>query len=211
MAAPSTSGADFASRWDSQQERYLPDREERFALMLDFVAAAVGGSNLRLLDLCCGTGSISKRAVGRCPDASIVAVDKRSRGSRARSTRPWRSGRMARRRLAEPALGGSEYPIKRLDASTWDAFTGLAQRHSCMGFDGCWCTWFHSQDGRPASATTGPRVRTIASCVEWFQLPRGPDVPAPGDTLERWPKARAFAIRGDAAKRPTRYLNEGTG
>jgi trans-aconitate methyltransferase len=74
MAATSTRGDDFASRWDSQQERYL-HREERFALMLDFVAAAVEGSNLRLLDLCWGAGSISKRALGRFPDASIVAVD----------------------------------------------------------------------------------------------------------------------------------------
>ena len=43
--------------------------------MLDFVAGAVEGSKLRLLDLCCGTGSISKRALERFPAASILAVD----------------------------------------------------------------------------------------------------------------------------------------
>lgn len=75
MVASSTRGDDFASRWERQQERYLPHREERFALMLEFIAGEVEGSKLRLLDLCCGTGSISKRALERFPGASIVAVD----------------------------------------------------------------------------------------------------------------------------------------
>jgi GNAT superfamily N-acetyltransferase len=43
----------------------------------------------------------------------------------------------------------SEYVIKPLDASTWDAFARLAEKHNGMGFGGCWCTWFHSREGRP--------------------------------------------------------------
>ena len=43
----------------------------------------------------------------------------------------------------------SEYAIKSLDASTWDAFARLAEKHNGMGFGGCWCTWFHSRVGRP--------------------------------------------------------------
>ena len=43
----------------------------------------------------------------------------------------------------------SEYAIKPLDASTWDAFARLAEKHSGVGFGGCWCTWFHSREGRP--------------------------------------------------------------
>jgi hypothetical protein len=43
----------------------------------------------------------------------------------------------------------SEYAIKPLDASTWDAFARLAEKHNGMGFGGCWCTWFHSRVGRP--------------------------------------------------------------
>jgi hypothetical protein len=42
----------------------------------------------------------------------------------------------------------SDYAIKALDASTWDAFACLAEKHNGAGF-GCWCTWFHSRDGRP--------------------------------------------------------------
>ena len=43
----------------------------------------------------------------------------------------------------------SEYAIRALDASTWDAFARLAEKHNGMGFGGCWCTWFHSREGRP--------------------------------------------------------------
>ena len=43
----------------------------------------------------------------------------------------------------------SEYAIRALDASTWDAFARLAEKHKGMGFGGCWCTWFHSRVGRP--------------------------------------------------------------
>ena len=43
----------------------------------------------------------------------------------------------------------SEYVIRALDASTWDAFARLAEKHNGMGFGGCWCTWFHSREGRP--------------------------------------------------------------
>jgi trans-aconitate methyltransferase len=64
----------WVARWDDQQERYLPHREERFQIMLDVVERKCG-SGVRLLDLCCGTGSISRRALERFPDASIVAVD----------------------------------------------------------------------------------------------------------------------------------------
>lgn len=42
----------------------------------------------------------------------------------------------------------SEYAIRALDASTWDSFARLAEKHNGCGF-GCWCTWFHTREGRP--------------------------------------------------------------
>ena len=36
----------------------------------------------------------------------------------------------------------SDYVIKALDASTWDAFAALVERHNGI-FGGCWCIWFH--------------------------------------------------------------------
>jgi len=43
----------------------------------------------------------------------------------------------------------SEYEVRALDASTWDAFARLVEKHHGCGFGGCWCTWFHTREGRP--------------------------------------------------------------
>jgi SAM-dependent methyltransferase len=60
--------------WDVQQAAYMPDREERFAALLDVVEAQVGPKP-RVLDLACGTGSISRRLLLRLPGARSVALD----------------------------------------------------------------------------------------------------------------------------------------
>lgn len=60
--------------WDAQQETYLPDREQRFAAMLDAVEA-VAGDAPRILDLAGGTGSITRRALERFPKATSVVLD----------------------------------------------------------------------------------------------------------------------------------------
>ena len=61
-------------RWDAQQERYIPDREELFGLVLD-VVAGLDAAPGRLLDLACGPGSLASRAAQRFPGAEIVGVD----------------------------------------------------------------------------------------------------------------------------------------
>ncbi|WP_033820200.1 trans-aconitate 2-methyltransferase [Kitasatospora sp. MBT63] len=65
---------DWQRSWDRQQEWYLPDREERFRVMLDTVEAHAGPAP-RVLDLACGTGSISERLLARLPGAVSVGVD----------------------------------------------------------------------------------------------------------------------------------------
>jgi SAM-dependent methyltransferase len=60
--------------WDRQQEWYMPDREDRFRTMLDMVEAFVGSAP-RVLDLACGTGSITARLLDRFPDAVSTGVD----------------------------------------------------------------------------------------------------------------------------------------
>nr|WP_206312639.1 class I SAM-dependent methyltransferase [Streptomyces sp. 196(2019)] len=52
----------------------MPDREERFRVMLDMVEAVVGPAP-RVLDLACGTGSITDRLLRRFPDATSTGVD----------------------------------------------------------------------------------------------------------------------------------------
>lgn len=72
-----TTGADWPAwqeSWDRQQEWYMPDREERFRIMLDMVEALVGPAP-RVLDLACGTGSITARLLARFPEATSTGVD----------------------------------------------------------------------------------------------------------------------------------------
>ncbi|WP_422742004.1 class I SAM-dependent methyltransferase [Micromonospora sp. WMMD754] len=61
--------------WDRQQEAFMPDREHRFAAMLDAVEAVAGDRPARVLDLAGGTGSISLRALARRPDAEVTLLD----------------------------------------------------------------------------------------------------------------------------------------
>ncbi|MEV8094767.1 class I SAM-dependent methyltransferase [Kitasatospora sp. NPDC085879] len=69
-----TTWHDWQRSWDRQQEWYLPDREERFRVMLDLVEATAGPAP-HVLDLACGTGSISERLLARLPGAVSVGVD----------------------------------------------------------------------------------------------------------------------------------------
>jgi trans-aconitate methyltransferase len=65
----------WLERWDRQQEYYLPDREERFAVIADVVAANAERMNPLIIDIGAGPGSLSVRLLDRVPAAQIVAVD----------------------------------------------------------------------------------------------------------------------------------------
>lgn len=65
---------DWLSRWDRQQTRYLPHREERFEAMFDAVEALLP-PDFVALDLGCGPGSLSQRLLARFPQARCIAVD----------------------------------------------------------------------------------------------------------------------------------------
>lgn len=84
----SGAGADFAAgvahevaaawiaRWDAQQTRYIADREERFAVIGDVVARAVGDAAAPIvLDIGCGPGSLISRLAHRLPHAVLLGVD----------------------------------------------------------------------------------------------------------------------------------------
>jgi trans-aconitate methyltransferase len=64
----------WQERWDRQQEVYLIDRERRFEVMFDVVEAVTGPAP-QVLDLACGTGSISIRLLRRLPQARTVCLD----------------------------------------------------------------------------------------------------------------------------------------
>ncbi|WP_067901894.1 class I SAM-dependent methyltransferase [Actinomadura chibensis] len=64
----------WQDRWDAMQEWYMPDREERFRVMLETVEA-VAGPEPTVLDLACGTGTITDRLLRRLPGARSTGID----------------------------------------------------------------------------------------------------------------------------------------
>lgn len=60
--------------WDQLQERHVADRELRIRALLD-VVAALGGKAPTVLDLACGTGTITRRLLDRWAAARSIAVD----------------------------------------------------------------------------------------------------------------------------------------
>lgn len=64
----------WLDRWDAQQTGYVPQREERFRVMLDVLDALLPAEFVAL-DLACGPGAISQRLLDRFPRATCVAID----------------------------------------------------------------------------------------------------------------------------------------
>src|SRR5260221_12217111 len=67
--------AAWIDRWDTQQQAYMPDREERFTALIDAVADGAGRPDPLVLDLGCGPGSLGVRLLDRIPGATVVGVD----------------------------------------------------------------------------------------------------------------------------------------
>jgi len=65
----------WIDRWDEQQQHYLPDREERFTILIDAVQECAGRPDPLVVDLGCGPGSLAIRLLDRMPAATVVAVD----------------------------------------------------------------------------------------------------------------------------------------
>ena len=51
----------------------------------------------------------------------------------------------------------TDYVVKPLDPSTWDAFARLLERHNGV-FGGCWCTYFHTFHGEKTFTAEGNRT-----------------------------------------------------
>ena len=64
----------WLDRWEAQQGAYMPDREERFAVMIDAIEV-VCGSSPHVIDLGSGPGSLARRLLDRIPGARVTAID----------------------------------------------------------------------------------------------------------------------------------------
>ncbi|MFD2417234.1 class I SAM-dependent methyltransferase [Amycolatopsis pigmentata] len=72
----SQTAANWLGRWDAQQERYVADREERFAVLGDVVEAHIAGvPEPVIVDLGCGPGSLAARLRERLGEARIIGID----------------------------------------------------------------------------------------------------------------------------------------
>lgn len=65
----------WIERWDTQQEAYMANREERFSVIGEVVAQISDDGPPRVLDLGCGPGSLSVRLLDRIAGTTSVAVD----------------------------------------------------------------------------------------------------------------------------------------
>lgn len=71
---PPLNWQDWMRRYDQQQNTCLPDREQRFTVMLDVLETLLP-EHFVALDLACGPGSLSQRLLSRFPQARCIAVD----------------------------------------------------------------------------------------------------------------------------------------
>ena len=60
--------------WDAQQQYHIPEREQRFDVMLNVLATALPKHG-RVVDLGCGTGSLSERILHRFPRVRVWALE----------------------------------------------------------------------------------------------------------------------------------------
>ncbi|MQA01390.1 MAG: methyltransferase domain-containing protein [Streptosporangiales bacterium] len=65
----------WVASWDRQQEKYMADREERFAVIADVLETTTGRPDPLVVDVGCGPGSLAARILDRLPAAQVVGVD----------------------------------------------------------------------------------------------------------------------------------------
>ena len=119
-----TTATRWLERWDAQQERYVPDREERFRVVIDVVRTAAGDGPAAVVDLGCGPGSLSQRLAAALPGARVVGVDADPLllGLGSANTGP-------RVRLVEADLTTPDWPAATELPGPWDAAVSSTALH----------------------------------------------------------------------------------
>ncbi len=64
----------WIDRWDQMQDRLVAKRSERFEIIIQLITATQS-SPKRILDIGCGTGSLSLRLIESFPEAEVFCVD----------------------------------------------------------------------------------------------------------------------------------------
>lgn len=119
-----TTAERWVQRWDKQQENNIPDREERFRVVIDVVGAVVDTGPANVVDLGCGPGSLSARLAAALPEVNVVGVDADPLllGLGVANTGP-------RVRLVEADLGDPSWPERTGLTGRWDAAVSSTALH----------------------------------------------------------------------------------
>src|SRR5688500_2880175 len=64
----------WQSSWDRLEEAFIPNREAKLTALVD-VLEAVADAGPTVVDLACGTGSVTRRLLDRLPAARSIALD----------------------------------------------------------------------------------------------------------------------------------------
>ncbi len=159
-----TAARTWISRWDRQQEGFLPYREERFTALIDAVEAGTGRPDPLVLDLGCGPGSLSSRLLDRLPRATIVAID----------TDPLL---LALGRGAHAGRTGLRFADLDLRTPGWAATLGL-ERPADAAVSTTALHWLPEQDLWAAYAELASVLRTGGMFLNGDQLDVGDETPA---------------------------------
>ena len=126
-------------------------------------------------------GDVTSQPVRGEPRAAIARPTSRCPQGRPRDACADDSGVRLPARESEGSM--TDYVVKPLDPSTWDAFARLVERHNGV-FGGCWCTWFHTFHGEKTFTAEGNHAlksdwsrrgaRMQRSCSTATRQSRGP-------------------------------------
>jgi SAM-dependent methyltransferase len=209
----------WVRRWDAQQQRYMPDREDRFTVLIDAVEAGAGRDDPLVLDLGCGPGSLAVRLLDRMPAASVVALDSDplllALGRAAYGDRP--RLRFADQDLRDPGwdralrLGRAADAAVSTTALHWlrsaalrDTYAGVARllRPGGLLLDG---------DHLKEDARAAPTLARLGEAVSERAISRrAPSQPGGREDWDDWWRAATAdpALAGPAAERERRGLSE---
>ena len=203
-----TDYSNWLARWDAQQQRHIPDREERFTAMVDAVAA-FAGPEPRVLDLGCGPGSLSARVLDRVTGAGVVAIDE------IRSSWPSVAGRSERGSSCSSSTL-TFAPTGCPPCRRPDHMTPRSRPRRCTGSDFEQLVGLYQALGRVlrpgAVFLDGDRLdfnhdqRVIATGARQVR-PEWPDAPEGAEDYDAWWKAVVAepGLAGEVAERARRW------
>lgn len=202
MGEEATSWRELLRRWDAQQERYLPAREERFAIMIDLVAL-LDEPAPRVLDLGSGPGALSARLLARFPRASVVAADfdpahlelgRRTLGDRIE----WREADLRGRDWLDDFEAGSFDAVVSATAIHWFEPDDVVNLYGALALLLREGGLFLNADHLPvATPKLAAMSATLLECWQSGQLEGSEDYGAYRDSLREEPALRPLVEEGD--------------